>query len=370
MKVSRGLLTSSRSGLFTSSRSRLFTKTRSRLFTNLGSRLFTITRSGLFTNLGSGLFTICAVMALLMLGETSLAEGMNEHQGVERLPYHLDSWIALAMIGAAVAIAVTLNGASARLRTLGTLLAALACLTSVVWFLLILQTGVLSSHEPSGFPTDPAKPAMLWVLALMSLGGGVFLLWATIRQNQRSDILLLARENDPGNYGLFSRYLHWITAILFISLIPMGIFATMIPEDVEWRRGYYVVHKTLGLVVLGLVALRILWHFMSPRPKLDPSLATWERVLAKVAHYGLYFLMIALPISVVMSTFAGKSSHFFFWDLPLLWEKDLVAVRPFGLMHKLLLPAFFFLLFIAHLLGALKHHFIDGQKHNIRRIVS
>ena len=290
---------------------------------------------------------------------------------INRLPYHLDSWIALAMTIAAIAIAVMLNGRGARVRTLGTLLASLACLMSVVWFLLVMQTGILESPKISSFPTNNAKPAMLWILALISLGGGVFLVWATVQQRRRSDTLVLARENDMEKYGLISRYLHWTIAILFISLVPMGIFASIIPEDVEWRRGYYVVHKTLGLLVLGLVVVRIVWHFMSPRPKLDRSLKTWEKALAKTVHYGLYFLMIALPVTgFMMSTYGGHASHFFIWDLPLLWEKDLEAIQLPGLLHKLVLPFLFFLIFVAHLLGALKHHFVDGQKHSIRRMVS
>ena len=316
----------------------------------------------------SGLLAYCTGTLLLLAAEGSLAaEGINDGW----LARHLDSWIALAMTIDAILIAVMLNAASARVRTLGTFLAALACLLAVVWFLLIWQTGILESPKQGDFPTDAAKPAMLFVLTLMSLGGGIFLLWVTFRQHQRNDQLALARENDSNNYGLISRYLHWVTAILFVSLIPMGIFATMIPEDVEWRKAYYVVHKTLGLLVLGLVVLRILWHFISPTPKLDPSLKTWERVLAKFVHYGLYFLMITLPVSgFVMSTFAGKPSYFFIWELPLFWEEDLEALRIPGLLHKLVLPFLFFLMFVAHLLGAIKHHFVDGQKQNIRRIAS
>lgn len=292
---------------------------------------------------------------------------MSDH----RLPYHLDSWIALAMLVVAVLITVMMNGAPARTRTLGTLLAAAACLVSVVWFLLVLQTGIMVAPEGPGLPTDGLKPGLLWTIATLSLGGGLFLIWATMRQHRRTDRLALADANSPDIYGRVSRHLHWTTAVLFIALIPMGVFMSMIPDEVEWRVGYYVVHKTLGLLVLLLVLVRIVWHFISPRPSLDPSLQTWEKVLAKTVHYILYFLMLALPITgFVMSTYGGKASNFFFWDLPLLWEKDLKAIRLYGLLHKMVLPYCFYLIFCAHLLGALKHHFLDGQHHNIRRMIS
>lgn len=295
------------------------------------------------------------------------AEEMNDH----RLAYHLDSWIALAMTVGAVVITVMLNGSAAKSRTIGTLIAALACFTSVLWFFWAMQSGIFESPRPPLFPTDGIKPALLTTITAIALAGGVFLLWATMKQTARAETPVVTNENDSERYGQVSRYLHWTTAILFLSLIPMGIFTTLIPEDLEWRQGYYVVHKTIGIMVFILVFIRIIWHFKSMRPALDPSLKTWERLLAKLVHYGLYFLMIALPITgFAMSTYGGKLSHFFNWDFPLFWEQDMEAIKPWGLFHKVVLPYLFYLIFLAHILGVLKHHFMDKHPENIRRIVS
>ena len=289
----------------------------------------------------------------------------------DRPTYHLDSWLALGITLLAIMITVMLNHAVARVRTIGTLLAAIACFGTAVWFLLAVQTGIVAAPKVTALPTDAAKPAILWTIALLSTLGGLLLLWTTTRQHLRSDTISLTIGNTSEVYGLASRYLHWTTAILFLSLVPMGIFASMIPEEVEWRRGYYVVHKTIGFIVLILVVIRIGWHLISARPAFSSAMHGWEKLLARAAHYSLYFLMLALPITgFVMSTYGGKPSQFFIWELPLFWKENPETLRFYGLLHKLILPYLFFVIFAAHILGALKHHFVDRRPESIRGIVS
>ncbi len=299
---------------------------------------------------------------------------MNEVPDLEhyhRLAGHVDSWIALAIVVASLLIAAGLNHSKPAVRTAGTVLAALGCFAVVGWFITIHGTGILDAPKPSVFPTGKLNGPIIWVLTALSLVAGIFLLRVALWQNQRTDQLALPAGNTSDKFGRNSRYLHWITAILFISLIPMGFFTPMIPDDVVWRQGYYVVHKTIGFIVLFLVIVRIVWHFRSPAPALDNDLKGWERKSAKFAHVVLYFLMLAVPISgFIMSTYGGKWSHFFVWDIPMLWEKDMEAIKPFGLLHKVVLPYVCLLIIGAHVLGALKHHFIDKHRDSIRRMVS
>ncbi|MEM1191213.1 MAG: cytochrome b [Pseudomonadota bacterium] len=291
---------------------------------------------------------------------------MNDH----RLAYHIDSWIALLLIVLAAVLAIGLNHRQAKLRTMATALAALSCVAYLGWYVSVLGTSAFTDPRTL-FPTDALKPNILAVQAALVLITGVFLIRVTAWQNQRSDELALGAGNTPEGFGRLSRLLHWTTAILILMLIPMGVFTSMIPEDQEWRQGYYVVHKTLGLTALFLVVLRIGWNFASKRPALDGGLKKSERWMAKFVHGVLYVMMLAFPITgFVMSTYGGKLSHFFIWDLPLWWSQDLEAIKPWGLLHKLVLPFLFYAIFAAHVLGALKHHFIDKHRDSIHRMVS
>ena len=59
----------------------------------------------------------------------------------------------------------------------------------------------------------------------------------------------------------------------------------------------------------------------------------------------------------------------FFWELPPLWEQSNVY-QIWGGFHKYLLPYIVYIILGAHVLGALKHQFIDKHDSAFKRIVS
>jgi cytochrome b561 len=152
-------------------------------------------------------------------------------------------------------------------------------------------------------------------------------------------------------------------------MIPTGIFLSMIPSDNWIRTGYVVVHKTIGIIILALVIARIIWNRRSKRPALDKSLKSMDRKLAHTAHILLYILMIAVPITgYFMTSFHGYPSYFFILKIPpFMAESDIYQV--WGLFHKYLLQYLLYIVLGAHILGVLKHHFIDKHKSAIKRIV-
>jgi cytochrome b561 len=182
--------------------------------------------------------------------------------------------------------------------------------------------------------------------------------------------LVLTAKNEVNRYGRVSRMLHWTIAILFIALIPMGIFTSMIPEDADYRNAYYVVHKSLGVTIFLLVLVRLVWNKLSRRPSLDNALTTREEKLAHRAHNTLYFMMLAIPITgFMMTSYHGYETYFFFWEIQPLWEEsDIYQV--WGGFHKYLLPYLLYIVLGAHILGALKHQFIDKHPNAFKRMVS
>ncbi len=322
---------------------------------------------------------ICLVLCLfggsVEAGEAALQipESLFEKVGDndERAPYHIDSLASLAVVLLAVMLALTLNHARARVRVLGVASASLICFALFAALMAFDFAGVLNNPRPINLPLDTIKPALLRLQAFAALIAGIFLAVVTFWQMRRDDQLVLAAQNEPSRYGRVSRYFHWITAIVFITLVVMGLFMTILPEDTFYRQGFYVAHKSLGFTVLLLVFGRLVWHYRNPRPALAASLKTWERRLAHSVHVMLYVFMIAFPLSgFIMSTYGGKLSHFYFWDLPLFWAPDQNAIIPPGLIHKVILPYLFYALIALHILGAMKHQFIDKQRDGFRRMVS
>ena len=204
----------------------------------------------------------------------------------------------------------------------------------------------MENPKPNQTPMDSAKPALMWIQASFALIAALMLSWTAVKQLASTTELDLPLANEPDRYGRVSRILHWTTAILFISLFPIGMFASMIPEDTWFRNQYYVVHKTIGVLVFALLLVRLVWNRRSKRPELDPSLKPTERKWAHRVHILLYLMLIA-PLW-------GESDAYIIW----------------GTFHKYLLPYLLYIVLGAHILGALKHHFIDRHSGALKRMVA
>ena len=119
-----------------------------------------------------------------------------------------------------------------------------------------------------------------------------------------------------------------------------------------------------------MVLVRLVWNKLSQRPSLDNALTTREEKLAHRAHNTLYFMMLAIPITgFMMTSYHGYETYFFFWEFQPLWEEsDIYQV--WGGFHKYLLPYLLYIVLGAHILGALKHLFIDKNPNAFKRMVS
>ena len=281
------------------------------------------------------------------------------------------AWVSMGIVFLSVLTSWALNYSASRVRVFGTILAAVGCLLIAAWFFLfIINSGILENPKPNQTPLDSAKPSLLWIQSITALLTGLFLLYIASRQRKNTSVLALTAKNESNRYGKVSRMLHWTIAILFISLIPMGIFASMIPEDTEYRNAYYVVHKTIGVTVFLLVIVRLIWNRLSRRPSLDSALTSREEKLAHRAHNTLYFMMLAIPITgFMMTSYHGYETYFFFWEMQPLWEQSEIY-QVWGGFHKYLLPYLLYIVLGAHILGALKHQFIDKHANAFKRMVS
>ena len=128
------------------------------------------------------------------------------------------------------------------------------------------------------------------------------------------------------------------------------------------------MHKTLGVTALLLLVIRLVWNRVSQRPALDGTLTSRERQLARVAHLTLYMMMLALPVTgFMMTSLHGYPTYFFAWELAPLWPQSDAYIL-WGAMHKYLLPYLLYIVLGAHILGALKHHFIEKKPSAFKRM--
>jgi cytochrome b561 len=166
--------------------------------------------------------------------------------------------------------------------------------------------------------------------------------------------------NSAQGYGLVSKALHWLLAIMILTLIGVGMYMTDLDKDAPARAQIYSLHKAFGVTVLGLVLLRVAWIKLSAPPRLPAGLRHWENVLSRVVKVLLYILMLLTPVAgYLMSNAAGKPINWFgLVEMPALLGEDKQWREILGELHEVF--AFSMLGLVGlHVAGALKHRFID-----------
>ena len=114
-------------------------------------------------------------------------------------------------------------------------------------------------------------------------------------------------KNTLTEYGLISKLLHWISAILLFIQIPLGFYLVDLDFGPE-RLTVEDIHVTMGLSIFYLVILRLLYKIFNPTPKLEPSVFKGQKFLAKLNHILLYVTIISITISgILKKLFNGET---------------------------------------------------------------
>lgn len=118
--------------------------------------------------------------------------------------------------------------------------------------------------------------------------------------------------------------LHWITAFAVLGMLGAGLWMTGLPLGLL-KLEVYAWHKWMGIAVLALTATRLMWRWRHPPPALPGTLPFWERRLARIAHWMLFALLIALPVSGWLMNSASGIGLYWFGYVPI---PDLVPRDP------------------------------------------
>jgi len=167
-------------------------------------------------------------------------------------------------------------------------------------------------------------------------------------------------KNTRYHYGIVTRSLHWLVALLVIGQILVGFYTTTF-ADPSAKSWLMFLHKSVGLTILWLMLLRIIWVFTNRQPGYEARVPLWQRALARLIHFLLYILLLALPISGwIMSTAADRTpSYFGLFNLPLPGIPVSKALASTADNLHVVLVWIAIALVVLHIAAGLKHHFIN-----------
>src|SRR5260221_408381 len=95
-------------------------------------------------------------------------------------------------------------------------------------------------------------------------------------------------------YSLTARALHWITAALVLTTIPLGVVIVN-----EWggplQDPLYDLHRSIGALLILVIIVRLGYRLTHPPLPLPDDIPPMQRVAARATHWALYGLLVVQP---------------------------------------------------------------------------
>lgn len=186
----------------------------------------------------------------------------------------------------------------------------------------------------------------------------------------------MALKNNPNNYGVIAKWLHWVIALLFLgSYISVYYRHWFTEEKTPENWTALQLHLSIGITVAVIVVLRIIWRNMNQIPDPEPG-SKLAHLAAHLGHYALYAMMILMPVTGYIGT-GANTEYFFLFDIPKFESTSvyqwLVAdtmgltfkefEAPIDNFHKEIMgEGLVIILIVGHVLAALYHHFVKKDR--------
>ncbi len=160
------------------------------------------------------------------------------------------------------------------------------------------------------------------------------------------------------HYHALSMTVHWLTLGLLIALYPLMEFRGIFPKGTAPHDAMKMWHEMLGLVVFGLVFVRLALLWVRRAPPITPPPSRWQHGLAKAMHLALYAFLIVMPLLGWATLSAkGKVVPFFGLALPPLLAPDQALGHNLEEIHETVGTAGYYLIGL-HAAAALFHHYV------------
>lgn len=165
-------------------------------------------------------------------------------------------------------------------------------------------------------------------------------------------------RNTSQRYGSVAQSFHWLIVGLLIVQVTLAKIAAGLPLGLD-KLALLARHKSFGITILVLAAIRLGWRLFDRPPPLPP-MPRWQLVAARANHAALYVLLFAMPLTgwIMSSASNYPVSWFGLVQLPDFVGPDRELKDLLKEVHKTLANALFMLAGL-HVAAALKHQLFD-----------
>jgi cytochrome b561 len=160
------------------------------------------------------------------------------------------------------------------------------------------------------------------------------------------------------HYPSTSKFLHWAVAACVLTTAPVAIAMTRMDKGPS-QDVLYNFHKSLGILILCLMILRLINRLVVGAPVPDPGIEPWQKTVSSIVHTSFYLLLFAMPIVgyAANSAFGAPTPFFGLFNLPpIVGENEQLATQLFTL-HRWV-GWLVIVLVLTHIAAALYHFFV------------
>ncbi|HEX8047473.1 cytochrome b [Rhizobium sp.] len=167
-----------------------------------------------------------------------------------------------------------------------------------------------------------------------------------------------AADERATRYDPFTIALHWLTALLVLTLFAMAQVWDFAGRGTPLRLGLISLHVSLGILLAVVLVLRIVWRLLTHR-RMAPAVSGLQHVASSLVHLVLYALMISQVFYGFLMRWASASDPEFFglFSIPPFVIVDPAMRRLFSELHSATAWAIIVIAGI-HAVVALVHHYV------------
>lgn len=179
----------------------------------------------------------------------------------------------------------------------------------------------------------------------------------------------MGARNTESRYGWVSRLLHWAMALAIIGMLGLGTLISRMEPSLAnlWLFG---LHKSIGISLLVAIALRAVWHQISPPPApLTDGIPVWQQFAARLVHRCMYLLLFVVPLTGWVASAATGIDVIVFGriTLPAIVPPSESLDHIFFLAHSILTKLLAGLVLV-HVTGAMHRHMVHRDR-SLRRMI-
>lgn len=165
-------------------------------------------------------------------------------------------------------------------------------------------------------------------------------------------------KSTANRYGTVAVMIHWLSAILILTLIGSGFRASGM-EDAASKAAILRLHLPLGAAILLLTLARIGWWLWADRKPDSIGTNVWQDWASRLVHGLFYVVILGMAASGIGMTVLSGAGPIIFGGSPdaLPSFLEFPPRIPHGIGARVMIA-----LLAAHIGGAIYHHAIkrDG----------